>query len=93
MVNKERWVSFYFGRHAVGKFLRDNKLDLLCRAHTVASKGYEFNFGRKMVTLFSAPNYIGEYNNSGAVMTVDKGMVCSFTVIKPQSDRTPGHRH
>ena len=36
-----------------------------------------------MVTVFSAPNYCGEFDNAGAVMSVDSEVLCSFQVLKP----------
>lgn len=33
--------------------------------------GYEFFAQEKLVTIFSAPNYCGEFDNAGAVMLVD----------------------
>jgi len=32
------------------------------------------------VTLFSAPNYCGEFDNAGAMMSVDETLLCSFQV-------------
>ena len=34
-----------------------------------------------MVTLFSAPNYCGEFDNAGAVMIVSKDLTCSFRIL------------
>ena len=45
--------------------------------------GYEFFCNRKLVTIFSAPNYCGEFDNSGAVLIVDKNLICSFFILKP----------
>ncbi len=62
--------------------------------------GYEFFANRKLVTVFTAPNYCGrsvfdrvciksnacvvvnagEFDNAGAVMTVDANLLCSFQV-------------
>jgi hypothetical protein len=53
------------------------------RGHQVVEDGYEFLFDRKVVTLFSAPNYCGEFDNCGAMMTVDNNMKCSFKLLKP----------
>ena len=44
--------------------------------------GYEFFGGRKLVTIFSAANYCGEFDNDGAVMAVDETLMCSFKRIK-----------
>jgi len=35
----------------------------------------------QMVTLFSAPNYCGEFDNAGAVMIVSKDLTCSFRIL------------
>lgn len=40
--------------------------------------GYEFFARRHLVTLFSAPNYCGEFDNAGAMMSVDDTLMCSF---------------
>lgn len=46
----------------------------------VVEDGYEFFAKRQLVTLFSAPNYCGEFDNAGAMMTVDETLMCSFQV-------------
>lgn len=60
-----------FGADVVNAFLDKMGLDLICRAHQVVQDGYEFFADRSLVTIFSAPNYCGEFENNGAVMTVD----------------------
>ena len=45
--------------------------------------GYEFFADRQLVTIFSAPNYCGEFDNAGAVMAVDESLMCSFRILKP----------
>ena len=42
--------------------------------------GYEFFAKRQLVTIFSAPNYCGEFDNAGAMMSVDDTLMCSFQV-------------
>uniref|UniRef100_A0A8B9Y0E8 Serine/threonine-protein phosphatase n=1 Tax=Bos mutus grunniens TaxID=30521 RepID=A0A8B9Y0E8_BOSMU len=64
----------------VAKFLHKHDLDLICRAHQVVEDGYEFFAKRQLVTLFSAPNYCGEFDNAGAMMSVDETLMCSFQV-------------
>ena len=32
------------------------------------------------MTLFSAPNYCGEFDNAGGMMSVDETLMCSFQV-------------
>ena len=43
-------------------------------------EGYEFFARRQLVTIFSAPNYCGEFDNAGAMMSVDDTLMCSFQV-------------
>jgi serine/threonine-protein phosphatase PP1 catalytic subunit len=80
----DRGVSFTFGGDVVAKFLKKHDLDLVCRAHQVVEDGYEFFAKRRLVTIFSAPNYCGEFDNAGAMMSVDETLMCSFQIFKPE---------
>merc|ERR1719222_1775379 len=79
----DRGGSFTFGAEVVAKFLHKHDFDLICRAHQVVEDGYEFFAKRQLVTLFSAPNYCGEFDNAGAMMSVDETLMCSFQILKP----------
>ena len=48
-------------------------------------QGYEFFANRQLVTVFSAPNYCGEFDNAGAMMSIDENLMCSFKILKPIS--------
>ncbi|XP_064470788.1 serine/threonine-protein phosphatase PP1-gamma catalytic subunit B-like [Ornithodoros turicata] len=80
----DRGCSFVFGADVVKSFLEKHDLDLICRAHQVVEDGYEFFAKRQLVTVFSAPNYCGEFDNAGAMMSVDESLMCSFQILKPQ---------
>jgi serine/threonine-protein phosphatase PP1 catalytic subunit len=79
----DRGVSFIFGPDVVAKFLATFDMDLVCRAHQVVEDGYEFFAKRQLITIFSAPNYCGEFDNAGAMMTINDTLMCSFKVLKP----------
>ncbi len=79
----DRGVSYTFGHDSVTEFLARHDLDLVCRAHQVVEDGYEFFARRQLVTIFSAPNYCGEFDNAGAMMSVDETLMCSFQILKP----------
>ncbi|KAH7690379.1 serine/threonine-protein phosphatase PP1 catalytic subunit protein [Dioscorea alata] len=79
----DRGVSYTFGPDKVSEFLQKQDLDLICRAHQVVEDGYEFFADRQLVTIFSAPNYCGEFDNAGAMMSVDETLMCSFQILKP----------
>ncbi|KAK3336126.1 Metallo-dependent phosphatase-like protein [Cercophora scortea] len=79
----ERGVSYCFGKKVIMDFLATHDFDLVCRAHMVVEDGYEFFADRVLVTVFSAPNYCGEFDNWGAVMSVSSELLCSFELLKP----------
>jgi len=81
----DRGVSYTFGPDIVTEFLARHDMDLICRAHQVVEDGYEFFSRRQLVTIFSAPNYCGEFDNAGAMMSVDETLMCSFQILKPSS--------
>jgi serine/threonine-protein phosphatase PP1 catalytic subunit len=55
---------------------------------TLLRRGYEFSAQRQLVTIFSAPNYFGEFDNAGAMMSVDETLMCSFQILKPGDKRS-----
>lgn len=69
------------------EFLEKNDYELVVRGHQVVEDGYQFFNERKLVTLFSAPNYCGSFDNAGAIMIIDKDMTCSFQIFKPVERR------
>lgn len=81
----DRGVSYTFGPETVDAFLKRHDFSLVCRAHQVVQDGYEFFANRKLITIFSAPNYCGEFDNAGAVMCVDKDLLCTFRIQKPMT--------
>ncbi|GAV55507.1 hypothetical protein ZYGR_0AV01390 [Zygosaccharomyces rouxii] len=85
--DNDRGVSFTFGKKNVLDFCSQFKFDLVIRGHMVVEDGYEFFAKKKLVTVFSAPNYCGEFNNWGAVMSVTTGLMCSFELLKPHGRR------
>ncbi|KAL9264478.1 Serine/threonine-protein phosphatase PP1 isozyme 2-like protein [Drosera capensis] len=85
--SNDRGVSYTFGADKVAEFLMKNDMDLVCRAHQVVEDGYEFFAEKQLVTVFSAPNYCGDFDNAGAMMSVDENLMCSFQILKPSTKR------
>ncbi|CCM06325.1 uncharacterized protein FIBRA_08578 [Fibroporia radiculosa] len=81
--DNERGVSYCFGKSVLNDFLMRYDMDLICRAHMVVEDGYEFWNERTLVTVFSAPNYCGEFDNYGACMSVSEELLCAFELLKP----------
>ncbi|GMM33310.1 protein-serine/threonine phosphatase [Saccharomycopsis crataegensis] len=96
----DRGISYFFSKKNVNEFLNKFQFDLIVRGHMVVEDGYEFFNKKKLVTVFSAPNYCGEFNNWGAVMSIDKNLLCSFELLKPidlkkskNTNAMSGHNH
>ena len=79
----DRGVSVIFGEKIVTEFNKKNDLDLIIRAHQVVDDGYEFFAQRQLITIFSAPNYCGEFDNSAGIMIIDESLTCSLKVLRP----------
>ena len=79
----ERGISYTFSKDVVREFCEKNDLDLICRAHQVVEEGYEFFSDMRLVTIFSAPNYMGEFDNNGGILSINEDLLCSFHIINP----------
>jgi serine/threonine-protein phosphatase 2B catalytic subunit len=72
-VNETRGCSWFFGKEAVSNFIKKNSLYTIIRAHEVQVDGFKMHtWGADafpmVLTIFSAPNYVSQYNNKGAVV-------------------------
>ncbi|KAK6232938.1 Calcineurin-like phosphoesterase domain [Theobroma cacao] len=86
-------VSEFLQKHDLDLICRAHQVLLALAAHfifhissavsQVVEDGYEFFANRQLVTIFSAPNYCGEFDNAGAMMSVDETLMCSFQILKP----------
>ncbi|KAM3719905.1 Serine/threonine-protein phosphatase PP1-delta [Dirofilaria immitis] len=79
-----RGASFGFGEDVVVDVCKKLDIDMIARAHQVVQDGYEFFGNRRLVTIFSAPHYCGQFDNAAASMIVDENLVCSFQILRPQ---------
>ncbi|TKR89506.1 hypothetical protein L596_013600 [Steinernema carpocapsae] len=77
-----RGASFGFGADVLAMLTRQLNIDLVARAHQVVQDGYEFFGNRKLVTIFSAPHYCGQFDNAAAVMYISEDLTCSFTILR-----------
>lgn len=84
----DRGVSYTFGKDIIQQFCATMGMDLLCRAHQVVEDGYEFFANRNCLTIFSAPNYGGDFNNAGAILYVDECLRCEIITFHANSYHT-----
>merc|ERR1712118_282865 len=82
----DRGVGFSFGPDALTNFNQRFGLDLIVRAHQVVEDGYEFFANRQLVTLFSAPNYCGEFDNAAALLELSDDLTASFKLYNGKKD-------
>jgi len=72
-----------FGEEAVDKFFSANPgIVRILRAHQFLSTGVEYNFSRKVATIFSAPNY-RQSKNFGGILMIQPDMTEDIIYIEP----------
>ena len=76
-----RDCAYLFGPDIVEQFMSRFDFDLIVRGHECCD-GYCFAFNRKLVTVFSAPNYCGCEKNAAGIMFIDKDLSCRFVLIR-----------
>lgn len=81
----DRGVSFEFGEDVVAQFLQRHDLQSLCRACYVGEEGYQYFAGEQLVTIFSVPNYCGEFANNGVMMLIESDLTRSFHVLSTET--------
>jgi diadenosine tetraphosphatase ApaH/serine/threonine PP2A family protein phosphatase len=73
-----------FGPDRVAGFCERNDLDLIVRAHECVMSGFEFFAGGKLVTVFSATNYCGQYENDGAMLEISRELEVFVKVMRAE---------
>ena len=75
----DRGISFKFSENVVNRFCEKFGFDLIIRGNSVVNDGYqEFGKEKKLISLFSAPNYCGVMSNKGCVMKINENSKHSF---------------
>jgi diadenosine tetraphosphatase ApaH/serine/threonine PP2A family protein phosphatase len=69
--NKNGFIVKY-GKERLNKFLNENKINLLITAHQYVKEGFTTFNNDRLLTVFSATNYMDKYNNIGGMITIAK---------------------
>ena len=69
--NKNGFIVKY-GRERLNKFLTENKIELLITAHQFVKEGFTTYNNDRLLTLFSATNYMDKYKNIGGMINIAK---------------------
>jgi len=72
--NNPRGAGVIFGVKQVDKFLKDNNIDNIVRAHQLIMEGYKLHFDSKVITIWSAPNYCYRCGNVAAILELDENL-------------------
>ena len=67
-----RGAGYSFGLNQVNEFLHYNNLNLITRSHQLVQEGFQYFFNQKLITIWSAPNYMYRYNNKATFMKYSK---------------------
>ena len=69
--NKNGFIVKY-GKERLNNFLNENKIDLLITAHQFVKEGITTYNNDKLLTVFSATNYMDKYKNIGGMLNITK---------------------
>lgn len=86
----QRGAGHFFGANQLNEFNTINNLNYICRAHQLIQEGYRWMFDKKIVTVWSAPNYCYRCNNQACVMvmnTVDNPNFVFFKECPPEQHK------
>ena len=72
-----------FGPDRVEEFLEMNNLSLIIRAHECVMDGFERFAAGKLITIFSATDYCGKHNNTGAIIYLNNELEIKPYLISP----------
>ena len=78
----QKGAGQYYGETAVNDFIKENNnIEIIIRSHELVDEGYKYQFNNKLLTIFSAPAYVGCLDNIGMVLKIDENKNYNFIKI------------
>ncbi|CAE7296719.1 TOPP3 [Symbiodinium natans] len=74
----DKSIEMCFGLDVVEEFLTKNGLEKMCCSPRVLEEGKEARLGDRLLQVFTASNYCGEFDNRGAVLLLDEHLEHKF---------------
>lgn len=80
-------LAYLYGSSIVNDFCTRLKLQQVIRSNEILERGYEFFQDKRLLTIFSMPNFLGTFTNDGAIVELEKDVStneikCRIKVIK-----------
>eukprot|EP01099_Mayorella_cantabrigiensis_P008103 TRINITY_DN7461_c0_g1_i1.p1 TRINITY_DN7461_c0_g1~~TRINITY_DN7461_c0_g1_i1.p1 ORF type:complete len:324 (-),score=64.04 TRINITY_DN7461_c0_g1_i1:622-1551(-) len=85
----QRGAGYLFGKTVFERFLKENNLDQMLRAHQLCMDGYQVLYNSKLSTVWSAPNYCYRCGNVASILEISEGLEKFFNTYcaAPDSER------
>ncbi|KAI4839507.1 serine/threonine protein phosphatase 4 [Plasmodium brasilianum] len=80
-----RGAGHLFGPDIVQKFCYVNNIEIIARAHQLVMEGYKWWFDKKLITIWSAPNYCYRCGNIASIMEIDENSSFQFKCFGPST--------
>ncbi|EAA07900.6 serine/threonine-protein phosphatase 6 catalytic subunit-like [Anopheles arabiensis] len=92
-----RGAGWLFGSAVTRDFMEINMLKMICRAHQLVHEGINYQFDRKLVTVWSAPNYCYRCGNVASILEfkendIDDPKVKIFKAVPNEERVIPSQR-
>ncbi len=81
--NWERGIHCTFGKKAFVEFLEAHDITMVIRGHEVFPEGYKYFFDRKLLSIFSSPNY--RMQNKAQIVEISEEGEVSLIEVKDTS--------
>ncbi|CAA9997636.1 unnamed protein product [Nesidiocoris tenuis] len=66
-----RGAGYIYGPDVVDRFMVQNNIAFIARAHQLVLEGFKWHFGNKVITVWSAPNYCYRCGNVASILEVE----------------------
>ena len=83
----KRGAGYAFGKKALREWMDKHDVTLVIRAHQVVLDGYLFFDNRRLVTVFSAPNYTNDPTFSNRAGMISIGANLELSVVTLEADK------